>query len=260
MTGRSNADPFAELISLVNRCPRPRRPPLAVSPLGRRRDRRPPPPERDPPGPDPAPAGRPRADPVADHRPGHRRARGPADARRPGRHRARHPAEHDQGRRAPRGPRPDRAPHRPRRPPARAGRRDPGRRGRARRRPGPARTPSSARASPSSTPTSWPAWRRRSTCSTASPGRWRHEEALPGVLRRHVQLAEGPQLQAVLRRPADLADRHVADDDRPDAAGAAADGLRHRPRHPHRLPVPARPAARRVGRHRSPTGPTSASS
>ena len=33
MTGRSNADPFAELISLVNRCPRARRSPLAVSPL-----------------------------------------------------------------------------------------------------------------------------------------------------------------------------------------------------------------------------------
>ncbi len=141
-------------------------------------------------GPHPAPAGRARALPVADDRPGHPHAGRTADARRAGRHRARQAPLGDQGRRAAGGAGPRRAQHRPRR-------RPPGRRqppptpaGRSSSRPAPARTPSSAaRIAELDPDAAGPAGRRPRRARRARRRRRRREGAAQRLLRRHVQLA-----------------------------------------------------------------------
>ncbi len=65
---------------------------------------------------------------------------------------------------------------------------------------------------------------------------------------RDVRVAAHPQLPALLRRPADLAGRQLADAGRPDPAGAAADRQRRRPGAAGRHPVRPAAGARSVGR------------
>ena len=66
----------------------------------------------------------------------------------------------------------------------------------------------------------------------------------------HVPLAAAPQLPHLLHVAGRVVHRHVAAARRPDAARAAPDRQRHRPRAAHRHPVRPDAAPRRLGRRR----------
>ena len=97
--------------------------------------------------------------------------------------------------------------------------------------------------------------RRRHPTTPGAPTR---ERGPPPRRRRHVPLAARPQLPPVLRRPAGVPDRQLADDGRPDPAGAAAHPLRGGHRRAHRLPVPAPCCCSAPGPAAWPTAATSA--
>ena len=180
---------------------------------------------------------------------------GPVDPRRARRARAGRPAERHPRRRQARGRRLPHPPARPGRPARHAGRRSRRRVANAPGRVAPpedrmahdagsrAWTRTSARASPT-----------RSTSSTRSR-RSPDEAQAPPRRHGHVPVAARPQLPPVLRRPADLPDRQLADDGGADAARPEAHRRRRRHRVPRRRAVRPGAADRRVGRaHRRPLG------
>ena len=65
---------------------------------------------------------------------------------------------------------------------------------------------------------------------------------------RHLRRALRPELPPLLRRPGDLADRHLDADDGPGVAGADPHPLEHGARRDRRAPDPARAAARALRR------------
>ena len=73
-------------------------------------------------------------------------------------------------------------------------------------------------------------------------------------LGRHLPLAAGAQLQALLHRSVHQPERHLDDDDRPDPAGARHDRVRGDARNPGRLPVRAGAGSRRLDRRRRRSG------
>ena len=99
--------------------------------------------------------------------------------------------------------------------------------------------------------TTWRPWSGRRRFSRAC---WRVSARRPArrlvsaALRQLLQLARGPQLPALLRRPAGLPLRHLDADGRGDLGGPHPHRQRRRRRPDHGAAVPADAAVRRLGR------------